>query len=228
MQVLRVLQYHAHVADDAVHRLAVLFRQRQHPVRDGGARVHLQHHPVLGGDHLAAVLVQVGLQRRKVRLAGDRARQVAALVQDRQPHAHAARRAQHVLHVHAHRRQVAADLIAHRVVVHHADKARRLAQPHQVLGHVAAHAARRHLHVAHVALQRHVLLPGKALHVHEHRTNDQHGTAPQCSYCTYYTIYCYSVATCGIGDGSLFHAQKWNKEPSPIPFWFNITKLLRL
>ena len=174
VQILRAAQDHAHVAHDGVHRLVVLLRQLQRQGGDLVVHVEFQHHAVGGGHDGVAVLAQVGLQRGKVRLAGDGPGQIALLVQYGQPHAHALFHGNHVLHAHAQRRQPVPDLRAEAVVVHHADEPRGHAQQRQVFRHVAAHAPGDHLHVAHVALQRHVFFPGKALHVHEHRADDQH------------------------------------------------------
>ena len=171
----------AHVGHDAVHRLAVFLRKVEGALDDILADIGLDDHAVRVFENLVALLVENIADAAQVGALGDGACQIAALVENRQPHAHPVRDGADIVGVDLVPAELAHDLFALGGFVHKTHKDGAQLHIRNVLRHVAAHAAVDKFDLSGVAPGGQIQILREALNVHKYRADnhDRH-KIPSC------------------------------------------------
>lgn len=165
------------VAGNAEDRYGGLPGPFQGLKRDLPAQVQLQHQVGVVGEDLGASAVQELGQVGEVRHLGDGAFQRTRVVDDGQPHAHAAFGGfDHIGNVDVGFLETGDDVAAEACGIHCADEADRHIHKGQVLGHIAGHASVRELDPSLVPARRAVRVTAEAFAIHKNCTDYSNGT----------------------------------------------------
>ena len=180
LQKIAPLNGDRHVRDDRVDGLVILLRIGKDALDDLLVHVQLKGNAVGVSEDLVALLVEQRDQRTQVGALADGGTDIAVVVEHSQPRPHAVRCAEHVVGVDLVVAQLAHDVLAEAGVVDKAHKCRAQLDIRDILGHVAAHAARHLLDAPGVAPAGDIDVLRIALDVHEHRAqyNNAHRNPP--------------------------------------------------